>query len=48
MYFVSREKNEIVLKLLAIKNTSKRIDHSMYSPGDSGLTSLDLMDWTGV
>lgn len=22
------------------------MDHSMCSPGDSGLTSVDLMDWT--
>lgn len=22
------------------------MDHLMYSPGDSGLNSLDLMDWT--
>lgn len=45
MYFVSREKNEVVLKLLAIK---KRMDHSVFSPVDPGLTSLDLMDWTVV
>lgn len=33
-------------KYLRVLVKGDRMDHSVFFPGDSGLASLDLMDWT--